>query len=97
MKHDLNKDWDRVVKAWQTYKENHWNPSLVLSITIYELRKLDRGIDYPLRRLLDSKEYGNRIRTYGAPTHHFGRYPFRWDKKHWLLIRVKTEQKISKS
>lgn len=91
MKHNLKADWERVVRVWRTCKENHWNPSLVLFAEIYALRKIDRSIDYPLRRLLDSQEYGNRIRTYGCPPHMFGRHPFKWKGKHWLLIKVKTE------
>lgn len=100
MKHDLKKDWERVVNVWNTYKDNHWNSTLIISISIYDLRKIDRGIDYPLRRLLDSEEYGNRIQVYGCPTSHFGRHPFKWNNRHWLLIRIKFSKKhknLSKS
>jgi hypothetical protein len=64
----LEEDWKRVEKAFTRYKQNHWNPQLIYSINIYDLRKFDRGIDYPLRRLLESKEYGNNLRLFGAPT-----------------------------
>ena len=85
----LGEDWQRLRHAFDEVKQHHWNPSLILSVEIYDLRKYDRGIDYPLRRLLASKEYGNKIRTFGAPSGQFGRHPFYWDEKVWLLIRVK--------
>ncbi len=93
MKNSLSQDWERVVKAWNTYNINHWNPSLVLFIEIYDLRKIDRGIDYPLRRLLDSEKYRSRIRCYGCTSSGFGRYPFRWNGRKWLLIRIKFDEK----
>ena len=87
----LKDDFVRVLAVWKTVKTNHWNPSLVLFEEIYDMRKFDRGIDYPLRRLLDSEEYGNKIRVYGCPSSCFGKHPFQWDNKVWLLIRVKED------
>ncbi len=86
---NLEKDWERVRKAFEQFKQHHWNPSLIVSIGIYDLRKYDRGIDFALRRLLDSKEYREKIRTFGAPSSQFGRHPFRWDNKVWESVRVK--------
>jgi len=88
----LKDDWQRVCSVWNKVKNNHWNPYLVIFEEIYDMRKIDRGIDYPLRRLLNSKEYGNKIRTYGCPSSMFGRHPFRWDNKVWLLIQVKVDE-----
>jgi len=88
----IENDWKRVCDVWFKIKNAHWNPSLVICEEIYDMRKVDRGIDYPLRRLLDSKEYGYKICTYGCPSFMFGRHPFRWDNKVWLLIRINVEK-----
>lgn len=85
----LRDDYERVKRAWDAFKKSHWNPSLVLSVHITELRKLDRGIDYPLKRLMNSQEYARKIRAYGAPSHKTARSPFKWNGKHYTLIRVK--------
>lgn len=81
--------WIRFNTVWDRFLEGHWNPSLVLSVSIYDLRKIDRSIDHVLRKLLDS-EYKDRIRLYGAPSSQFGRHPFRDNEgRVWLLIRRK--------
>lgn len=85
----LEQDWERVVDVWVRVFDLLPNKDMQLFESIYDMRKLDRGIDYPLRRLLDSEKYSNRIRTYGSTTGGFGKNPFRWDNKVWLLIRVK--------
>jgi len=88
-KDSIDDDWDRVLSVWSRIKNAHFDPSIKLFEDIYEMRKVDRGIDYPLRRLLGSEKYKSRIRVYGGTSSSFGRHPFRWDGKHWLLIRVK--------
>lgn len=93
----LKEDWERVVDVWVRVMDMSSNPDMLLFESIYEMRKLDRGIDFPLRRLLDSKEYGGRIRTYGSTSSGFGRHPFRWDNKIWLLIRLKLCCSLSES
>jgi hypothetical protein len=88
----LEQDWDRVFKVYEQVRNAHWCPRLVISLEIYDLRKVDQGIDYPLRRLLDS-DYRKNIRTYGAPSSEFGRHPFiSSDGRHWLLIRVTPKE-----
>ena len=88
----LEQDWERVFRVYEQVRKAHWNPQIVVSLEIYDLRKVDRGIDYPLRRLLNS-EYRKNIRTYGAPSSAFGRHPFiSSDGKHWLLIRVAKKE-----
>lgn len=89
----LEEDWKRVLDVWNKVKAKHWNPRIMLFETIYEMRKMDRGIDYPLRRLLNSKEYRGRIRTYGCPSSAFGRHPFKWNNKVWLLVEIKGDSK----
>jgi hypothetical protein len=89
LRKSLEKDWSRLKRAFEQFREHHWNPSLIASVEIYDLRKYDRGIDYPLRRLLDSREYGMRIRVFGCPSSQFGRHPFRWNEKVWSMVRVK--------
>jgi hypothetical protein len=86
----LEQDWERVLDVWIRVKDALPNPEMQLFESIYEMRKLDRGIDHPLRRLLDSDKYGSKIRTYGSTSNGFGKHPFKWDNKVWLLIRVKT-------
>lgn len=93
---NLEQDWERVLDVWVRIKDAFPNPEMRLFESIYEMRKLDRGIDYPLRRLLDSEKYGQRIRVYGSISGGFGRSPFRWDNKVWLLIRVKTSLRAKK-
>jgi hypothetical protein len=86
---NLERDWERVVDIWVRVIDALPNPRMQLFESIYEMRKLDRGIDYPLRRLLNSERYSSKIRTYGSTSGGFGRHPFRWDNKLWLLIRIK--------
>lgn len=93
MKHDLDEDWKRVVEVWNKWRANHWSPRDSIFAGITDLRKLDRGIDYPLRRLLDSEKYGWYVRAYGGPSSAYSKIsPFRWDNKLWLLIRIKVKE-----
>lgn len=94
MRHDLDEDWNRVVKVWRKWRASQWNPSLAVFAEITELRELDRGIDYPLRRLLDSEKYGWYVRGYGAPTSTYSKMnPFRHNNgRLYVLIRVKVEE-----
>lgn len=91
MRHNLDEDWNRVVEIWRKWIGDHPLPDMALFAMITDLRKYDKGIDYPLRRLLASSEYGQGIRVYGAPPSKYPRYPFRWNKKIWALVRVKTD------
>lgn len=94
----LEEDWERVKKAFIEAKKND-NPIFAANHMFgycrypKELRKADnRGIDFALRRLLDSDEYQDRIRLYGAPTGHFGRNPFIDSKGYkWALVRIKIQ------
>ena len=97
MRHNLDEDWDRVADVWTQYVSSHPYPRMAIFAGITDLRKHDRGIDYPLRRLLNSEKYGKYIRTYGAPSGKYPRYPFRWDNKIWACIRVKLEDFMTNS
>lgn len=89
----IEEDWERVSRVWNKVRQSHWNPQLAVFLSIYNLRKIDRGIDYPLRRLLRSEKYRHRIRLYGGPTGSFGRYPFRdGEGRVWSLIKLKEEE-----
>lgn len=88
---DLEQDWTRVCKVWKEVKEKHWNPSLVIFETIYDMRKVDRKIDVPLRHLLDSRKYRSKIRLYGGPTGSCGNRPFRYKGRIYSLIKVRME------
>lgn len=70
----LDQDWERLTTAYKKFRDNHWNPRLVLFIHITDLRKVDnKGIDFVIRRLRGSKEYKHRIRLYGAPSSSYSR------------------------
>ncbi len=94
MDHNLDKDWRRVVAVWEKWKSLLPYPRMGLFAGIVDLRKHDRGIDFPLRRLLDSEKYGDCIRTYGAPSSKYPRYPFRWNNKVWDSVRIKLQSSI---
>ena len=83
----LENDWNRLLTAWQKFKERHGAPDLVMSASIYDLRAIDREVNYSLRRLLNSP-YKERIRLYGAPSRQFGKHPFRYDGKVWYSVRI---------
>jgi len=92
----IQEDWERVVNVWCKWREDSAYPDMALFALITDLRKYDKGIDYPLRRLLDQKKFSHLIRTYGAPPSKYPRYPFKWNGKIWALIRVKDPSLQSK-
>lgn len=90
----LEKDWDRLTKAFLKLKSDHWCPSIFLFADIFELRKADnKGIDFAIRRLRAS-EYSSRIRLHSGPLS--PRYPLRvteWGmtgfrEYHYFLIEI---------
>ena len=90
----LEEDWERVKNAYLKVKNAHWNPPVLLYVEPKELRKADnRGIDFAIRRLLDSKEYSYLIRLYGAPTSLYPRNPFCYNATVWALIKIDTKGK----
>ena len=90
MRDTIQEDWERVVKVWCKWKEDSAYPDMALFALITDLRKYDKGIDYPLRRLKGHEKYSHLIRTYGAPSSKYPRYPFKWNGRIWALIRVKN-------
>ena len=91
MKHDLDADIRRVNDIWQKWQADQAYPDMALFAMITDLRKYDKGIDYPLRRILNSDKYRRCVRTYGAPPSKYPRYPFRWNDRIWALIRVRPQ------
>lgn len=83
-------DWERVKNAFVKAIKNYGFP---FAVQPKELRQADnRGIDFALRRLLESGEYNDKIRLYGAPSSLYPRNPFvTKDGTRWALIRVKLE------
>ena len=86
--HDPDEDFQRVSEVWLKIKRGHFIPNVVLFEDIRAMRKEDRGIDWRLRRLLDSKVYQDRIRLYGGPCRLVPRFPFRWKGRKYGLIQI---------
>ena len=84
----LEQDWDRVTKAFLKAKNNHWNPRLYIYAPIGDLRKVDnKGIDFAIRRLRDSDEYGLRVKLYGGIHNNKPRYPLRCYDPMFRMVR----------
>jgi len=94
-KPSLKRDWERVKNAFIKAVKDYGVP---FAVEPQELRKADnRGVDFALRRLLESGEYDKRLRLYGVPTDLYPRNPFvTSDGKRWALIRVKLEAQKQK-
>ena len=86
----LDEDWTRVLNAFLRVKSSHWNPPVKIFYAPKELRQADnRGIDFVIRRLLDSEKYSSRIRLYGSPAHMVPRNPFRYKGRVYSLLSIK--------
>ena len=68
-------DWKRLKKIFLKVKEQSAYPDMFIYAHIQILRKLDRGVDYVIRRLMVDPEYSNRIRLHSGPGP--PRYPLR--------------------
>ena len=91
---NLEDDWIRVVNAFLKVKDSHWSPRVKIFFIPKELRQADnRGIDFAIRRLLDSEEYSSRIRLYGGPSGTIPRNPFKYKGRVYSLLSIKDLNK----
>lgn len=88
----LKADWELVKRVWNENKERSQNPRSVFYAHITELRRIDRKIEEPLRRLLDTGEYIGRIGVHGAPAPFVAKCPFKWNGKHYTFISVRENR-----
>lgn len=71
----IEQDWERLKKIFLKVKGQSAYPDMFIYAHIQDLRKVDRGVDFVIRRLMSDPEYSSRIGLHSGPRS--PRYPLR--------------------